>query len=35
VLKLENGQEEGRFGQPILIGNDSVRVADAQEKELA
>ncbi len=26
VLKLENGQEEGRFGQPILIGNDSVRV---------
>ena len=35
VLKLENGQEEGRFGQPILIGNDSVRVVDAKEKELA
>ncbi len=26
VLKLENGEEEGRFGEPILIGNDSVRV---------
>jgi len=26
VLKLENGKEEGRFGKPILIGNDSVRV---------
>lgn len=26
VLKLENGKEEGRFGQPILIGNDSVSV---------
>ena len=34
VLKLENGKEEGRFGQPILIGNDSVRVSDMQEKEL-
>ena len=34
VLKLENGPEEGRFGQPILIGNDSVRVSDVQEKEL-
>ncbi|MDF9801210.1 ferredoxin-type protein NapH [Catalinimonas alkaloidigena] len=26
VLKLENGKEEGRFGKPILIGNDSVKV---------
>jgi polyferredoxin len=26
VLKLENGQEEGRFGQPIHIGNESVKV---------
>ena len=34
VLKLENGPEEGRFGQPILIGNDSVRVSDMSEKEL-
>ena len=24
VLKLENGPEEGRFGEPILIGNDSI-----------
>ncbi len=35
VLKLENGPEEGRFGMPIIIGNDSVRVNDAAEKELA
>ena len=34
VLKLENGKEEGRFGQPILIGNDSVRVSDVHNKEL-
>ena len=26
VLKLENGPEKGRFGKPILIGNDSVKV---------
>lgn len=26
VLKLENGKEEGRFGKPVLIGNDSVTV---------
>lgn len=26
VLKLENAEEKGRFGKPILIGNDSVRV---------
>lgn len=26
VLKLENGPEEGRFGEPILIGNDSIKV---------
>lgn len=26
VLKLENTEEKGRFGEPILIGNDSVRV---------
>ncbi|MFP4090018.1 MAG: 4Fe-4S binding protein [Cyclobacteriaceae bacterium] len=26
VLKLENNQEKGRFGQPIQIGNESVRV---------
>ncbi|WP_202916008.1 4Fe-4S binding protein, partial [Pontibacter pamirensis] len=26
VLKLENGEEEGRFGKPILIGNNSVQV---------
>ncbi len=26
VLKLENGEEEGRFGEPFLIGNDSVKV---------
>nr|WKN38070.1 4Fe-4S binding protein [Tunicatimonas sp. TK19036] len=26
VLKLENGPEEGRFGMPILIGNDSIQV---------
>ena len=34
VLKLENGPEEGRFGQPILIGNDSVRVNDGQEERI-
>jgi polyferredoxin len=28
VLKLENKQEEGRFNEPILIGNDSVSVSD-------
>lgn len=28
VLKLENGQEEGRFGEAILIGNDSIRLND-------
>ncbi len=28
VLKLENGKEEGRFGKPILIGNDSIIVSD-------
>ncbi len=27
VLKLENGPEEGRFGEPILIGNDSITVS--------
>ncbi len=26
VLNLENRDEEGRFGQPILIGNDSVKI---------
>ncbi|MEM9672335.1 MAG: 4Fe-4S binding protein [Bacteroidota bacterium] len=26
VLKLENGPEEGRFGMPIIIGNDSVQI---------
>ncbi len=26
VLKLENGPEEGRFGMPIIIGNDSVKI---------
>lgn len=26
VLNLENRDEEGRFGKPILIGNDSVKV---------
>ncbi|WKN33583.1 4Fe-4S binding protein [Porifericola rhodea] len=26
VLKLENAKEEGRFGKPILIGNESVKV---------
>ncbi|MEQ8683807.1 MAG: 4Fe-4S binding protein [Imperialibacter sp.] len=26
VLNLENRDEEGRFGQPILIGNDSIKV---------
>ena len=26
VLKLENGEEEGRFGKPILIGNNSAQV---------
>jgi len=26
VLKLENGPEEGRFGKPILIGNDSIQI---------
>lgn len=26
VLKLENGKEAGRFGKPILIGNDSVKI---------
>lgn len=26
VLKLENGKEAGRFGKPILIGNDSIKV---------
>lgn len=26
VLKLENDKEEGRFGKPILIGNDSVKL---------
>ncbi len=26
VLKLENGPEAGRFGEPILIGNDGVKV---------
>jgi len=28
VLKLENGKEEGRFGDPILIGNDSFTLVD-------
>ena len=32
VLKLENGSEEGRFGQPILIGNDSIRVNDGTKE---
>ncbi len=27
VLKLENKEEEGRFNEPILIGNDSVSVS--------
>ena len=26
VLKLENKEEEGRFGQPVLIGNDNVKL---------
>lgn len=26
VLKLENKEEDGRFGKPILIGNDSIKV---------
>jgi Pyruvate/2-oxoacid:ferredoxin oxidoreductase delta subunit len=26
VLKLENKEEHGRFGEPILIGNDSVKI---------
>lgn len=26
VLKLENGKEEGRFGKPILIGNNNVQL---------
>ena len=26
VLNLENGPEEGRFGKPILLGNDSFKV---------
>jgi ferredoxin-type protein NapH len=26
VLKLENGKEEGRFGQAILIGNNSAQI---------
>ncbi|WP_421875955.1 4Fe-4S binding protein [Marinoscillum sp.] len=26
VLNLENRDEDGRFGQPILIGNDSIKV---------
>lgn len=26
VLNLENRDEEGRFGKPILIGNDSIKV---------
>ena len=33
VLKLENAQEEGRFGQPILIGNDSVLVSGVTKEE--
>ncbi|MEM8968712.1 MAG: 4Fe-4S binding protein [Bacteroidota bacterium] len=28
VLKLENGPEEGRFGMPIIIGNNSVQIDD-------
>ena len=28
VLKLENRKEAGRFGEPILIGNDSVKVVN-------
>lgn len=28
VLKLENGQEDGRFGKPILVGNDSFSISD-------
>lgn len=27
VLKLENRDEEGRFGNPILIGNDSIAIS--------
>ncbi len=26
VLNLENRDEEGRFGQPVLIGNDSIKL---------
>ncbi|MDQ3395666.1 MAG: 4Fe-4S binding protein, partial [Bacteroidota bacterium] len=26
VLKLENGDEEGRFGEAILIGNNSAKI---------
>ncbi|WKN41001.1 4Fe-4S binding protein [Tunicatimonas pelagia] len=32
VLKLENGPEEGRFGMPIIIGNDSVQIDSAAKK---
>lgn len=28
VLKLENKEEEGRFGKPILIGNDSTTLTE-------
>ena len=24
VLKLETGTEKGRFGKPVLLGNDSI-----------
>ena len=27
VLNLENRDEEGRYNQPILLGNDSIEVA--------
>ncbi|MEQ9403014.1 MAG: 4Fe-4S binding protein [Cyclobacteriaceae bacterium] len=28
VLNLENRNEEGRFNQPVLLGNDSIKVLD-------
>lgn len=31
VLKLENKQEEGRFGKPILIGNESISLDQKEQ----